>query len=183
MTKTIAMEATQRLEIGFGHVHEDGKAWMFSEYFPTYGPVMASFGLQNLVSFRVLGSNAHAFAPVQGSLNSWPSAKHRRDLLEEPSFAAILPKRDAMLTLSDGHLFEPLAEPVSVDTDQEYALIIGDVSVHAEEAIFRTPLTEDSASQVYEGKFLSLHQWSEACERLLSAPAADTTVLRVQFNP
>jgi hypothetical protein len=31
MTHNISMEETERLELGFGHVHQGEEAWMFQE--------------------------------------------------------------------------------------------------------------------------------------------------------
>ncbi len=182
MTSTIKMQSTDRLELGFGAVFEDKKEWMYQEYFPTFGPLMAHHGLRNLVSFRVVASNAEGVPPVQGALSSWPSAQHRRELHEDPTFAAILPTRDAAMHLSDGHLFEPLTD-ATLPTDGDVAIVVGPAETVEEEALLQTALASDSASRTYEGKVLSLLRWSDGCEQLLAKSPAEALVLRVRLAP
>ena len=182
MTHRISMKSTDRLELGFGHVHANEEAWMYQEYFPAIGPVFADYGLRTLAPFRVVASNAPDIAPVQGSLGSWPSAKHRIDFHVDPRFVAVQARRDAALTMSDGHLFAPVTESVELSSDEDYALIVAAHGI-PDGALFRVPLTPESKSRVHEGKHLSLHRWNEACAQLLAGSQDDALVLRVRFNP
>lgn len=182
MTQSISMEPNERLELGFGHVHQGEEAWMYQEYFPAIRPVFADYGLRTLASFAVVASNVPDIAPVQGSLGSWPSAKHRVDFHVDPRFAAVQQRRDAALTMSDGHLFEAMQGAVEVSSEEDYAIVVsaGDAP---EGALFETPLATDSKSQLHEGKSLSVHRWGEACDRLLAGAPDQALVLRVRFNP
>ncbi len=183
MTPTITMNATDRLEIGFGHVLADKQEWMSTEYFPAMGPVMAEYGLRTLAAFRVVASNVDDVAPVQGSLGSWPSAEHRNRLQEDPRFVAIRPTRDAALRMSDGHLFEPPSDSIELGVDEDFAVVVTTADGSPEGALFRIPLAEDSPSRAYARKFMTVHRWNDGCERLLSGSKDDATVLRVRFLP
>ncbi len=183
MTHTISMEATERLEIGFGRVFEEKAAWMSGEYFPTMGPVFAQHGMRTLARFQVTASNIPDIEPVQGSFSSWPSAEHRRRLQEAPEFVAIRPMRDAALELSDGHLFEPPTDTPTIPDDEDVAVVVANGTVSAGEPLLRVRLAADSASRVYEGKFMSLYRWNDACEALLSGPNDEAAVLRVRILP
>lgn len=182
MTQTISMQPDERLELGFGHVHQGEEAWMYQEYFPAIRPVFADYGLRTLASFAVTASNVPDIAPLQGSLGSWPSAKHRVDFHVDPRFAAVQQRRDAALTMSDGHLFEAISAAAEVSSDEDYAIVVT-VRPAPEGALFETPLASDSKSLLHEGKSLSVHRWSEACDRLLAGTPDDALVLRVRFNP
>lgn len=183
MRTTVTMNATDRLEIGFGAVVEGKEAWMAGEYFPVAGPIMGRHGLRTLLRFAVLGSNVAGVPPVQGSLSAWPSADHRVRLHQDPDFAALLPARDAALDLSDGHLFAPLPDTVEVDPDGEFALVIAEDGVDAGPALFRVPFAGDSANRSYAGRHLSMHPWSEATAALLAGSPDRATVLRIRLPP
>jgi len=184
MTHTISMEATDRLEVGFGHVLPGKEEWMYGEYFPAMGPVMARHGFSTLAAFQVVASNVpDDVAPVQGSFSRWPSADHRRRFIEDPEFVAIRPTRDAALRLSDGHLFEPLSDTLEIVAGEDFAIVVAGDGVAPGDALFRVPLAKDAPTSTYAGKCMSLHRWNDACERLLAGSHDDAAVLRVRFLP
>jgi hypothetical protein len=183
MTMTLSTQPADRIELGFGRVLEGHEAWMFGEYFPQFGPVMASHGLRTLVSFAVVDSNADKVAPTQGSLGCWPSAGHRDALFADPVFAAVLPRRDAALQMSDGHLFEPLPTEVRFDPAGDYAIVVASDDVQLHGAVFRSPLASDSLSSEHEGRSLCLLPWTDATAALLAETPARALVLRVRLNP
>lgn len=182
MPQSIEMSPSERLEIGFGRVHEGREAWMFGEYFPAMRPLFDKHGYRVLSAFRVVASNVDD-GPVQGSLSVWPSAQARKGFQTEPEFVAIRPTRDAALTMSDAHLFVALGESVELDLEQDYALVASKTDVAAQDRVFRIAFASDSPSRTYEGGTLSLHRWNDACERLLVDAPAGTTVLKVRFLP
>ncbi len=178
----ISMQATDRLEIGFGRVHEGSEAWMVGEYFPKMGPVMAQHGMRTLLPFVVVTSNVEGMSPLQGTLACWPSAQHRRDFHADPDFLAIRPQRDAALELSGGHLFESFPHAVELPVDGDYALVIAEPDVVPEQPLFQSSFAPDSPTLSYAGRSLSLHRWSDACERLLADSSTRAVVLRVRLN-
>ena len=180
MTPSIEMTPSERLELGFGRVHEDQEAWMYGDYFPAMRPFFDKHGYRVLSPFQVVASNVE-HGPVQGSLSAWPSAAERHGFQTEPAFVEIRPTRDAALTMSDAHLFVPPGESIALEVDVDYALIASPADVSAPDRVFRIALADDSPSRTYEGGTLSLHRWNDACERLLRDAPAGTTVLKVRF--
>lgn len=183
MTLKITMAADERLELGVGKVTPGREGWMYGEYFPAIGPVMAEHGQRNLGPFAVIATNLDGDAPVQGSLTAWPSADARARFFDDPRFVAVHQERDdALDVLDDGHLFAPLTGEVSIDTEVEHALVVTSDDGSHTDALLRTPLTEDSANQQHAGKTLFLAPWSEAAEQLMRKSAAEATVFRIRFR-
>jgi hypothetical protein len=176
------MKRGEVIEIGVGRVVAGKEAWMYGEYFPAAGPVMAEWGLRTVASFRVVATNRPGIAPVQGSLSAWPSAQRRHGLDADPRFLALRPARDAALeVLDDSHLFQAQTLELELSTDQDYALVLAkDVDL---DALIELPFDDGSLTKRHAGRSLAVLPWGEATELLLAQPADNAEVYRVRFNP
>ena len=170
-----------RVELGLGKVVPGKEAWMFGEYFPRVMSAFAEYRQGRLAGFRVLASNSRGVTPTMGSLNTWPSVESFERLLADPRFTEIKPERDAALELlDDRHVLIPVEQEVSVDPEHDYALVLS--SNAQRDALFSTPIADDSINRARVGLFVSLHRWSDAAEALMAGDPDDATVYRIRFD-
>ena len=170
-----------RVELGLGKVVPGKEAWMFGEYFPRVKRAFADYQQGRLGSFEVLASNAPGVTPTMGSLNTWPSVDAFARLLADPRFTALEPGRNAALELlDDRHVLAPVDQADVVDTHADYALVFS--REPQADALFSTPIADDSINRARIGAYLSLYPWSSAADALVAGPPEQATVYRIRFN-
>lgn len=183
MTVELTFTADRRLEWAVGKVRPEKMEWMYQDYFGAVGPVMAEHGMQNLVGFEVRDASGAGVKPTAGALTTWPSEEARIKLHEDTRFTPWLPERDdAFEVFEDGHFIEPLEEVLTLNTDQDYAVVIAAKQPMAA-AIFDQAVAADSPNQSCAGKSLALYPWTDAVDALLAAPGDGVEVYRIRFNP
>ena len=183
MTVELTLTADRRLEWAVGKVRPEKMEWMYQDYFGAVGPVMAEHGMKNLVGFEVRDASGTGVKPTAGALTTWPSAEARIKLHKDARFTPWLPERDdAFDIFEDGYFIEALEEVLTLNTDQDYAVVISSKQP-LEAAIFDQAMTTDSPNQKLAGKSLALYPWSDAADALLAAPAEGMEVYRIRFNP
>ena len=179
----IDVGTNKRLEFAFGTLAQGDAAQRLAEYFAVAEPLLQEHGIHRLGSFGVLATNRPGTAPRMGALTAWPTADNRVRLHEDPRFLAALPTRDiAMEFLADGFLFETPDEVSELDSDEDYAVVIAKESMLDSPPLFELRAAEDTASQEYAGRSLSLHPWSEAADRLLESAPDGVEVFRIRFR-
>ena len=183
MTAELTLTADRRFEFAYGKTLPEKEEWMATEYFPAAGPSFMKYGCERLAGFGIMATNVRDVSPVQGAFTSWPTAKHRADLLVDPGFAPLLPVRDAAMDhLSDGHLFQPIDEVIALNTDSDYAIVLSADANAAGEPIVSLPLADDSPDQTYAGKSISILPWGDRAEALLGGAPENAEVFRVRFG-
>ena len=182
MTNELTMTANSRLEFAYGRVLPGEEKWMAEDYFGTMGATMAAHGFERLVGAGVLETNVVGMSPVMAVFCAWPSAAHRAAFLAEPGFVAIKPERDKRLDMSDGHLFEPIDEIISLSTESDYAIVLAEEANTPKDPIFALPLAADSHEQTFDAKFVSLLPWGNAADDLIKLDPETATVFRVRFE-
>lgn len=180
MTVQLTLKSDHVLEFAFGKVTPGKEAWMFGEYFPKASPIFADYGNMRLGGFAILATNFDGVTPDSGAWTAWPSAKHRADLHVDARFAPMIPERDAAMDLlSDGHLFETMDEVITLNSDQDYAVILT-AQATVEDPIFALALRSDSAAQSYQGHSLYLRPWTKRDEALMAGDPAEALVFRIR---
>ena len=183
MTTELLLTSDSCIEFGFGTVTAGKEEWMYGEYFPSMGPLMAEYEFSILAGFNVIATNFAGGTPLSGSLARWPSAKKREDFHNEPKFVAIRPARDAAMDLiSLGHLFQSMDEVITLNTDRDYAIVIAKNDGAVSDPIFALPIASDSPDQTYAGKSIMLRPWSDADEQLLKSSPSEAEVFRIRFS-
>ncbi len=183
MTLQLTLKSDIRLEVAYGRVIKGKEAQVFGEYFPAIGPVLAEYGPQPQASFAILASNIEGIVPELGSLTSWPNAENYQRLYTDPRFTKFKPLRDnAMDMFSDGHFFNALDKEVTLNTENDYALIIADTNPIGDEPIITLSLASDSPMQTYSGMSMSLHTWSKDAELFLNAASKQGKIFRIRFQ-
>ncbi len=68
--------------------------------------------------------------------------------------------------LTDGNLFNSQEMVVSLNTDANYAVIIAEGNPLKAEPMLTLKIAQDSPTQSYARKYLTLHLWSDHAEQL-----------------
>lgn len=183
MTTELNLKSDSCLEFAYGRIMPGEEKWMAEEYFGSMGPALMANGFRRLVAGGVLATNVKDMTPVMAVFSAWPSAAKRAAFQSDPGFLAIQPERDKRLEMSDGHLFEPIDEVISLNTDADYAIVIAGDNSRLPEPIVSLPLSADTHDATFAGKSISLLPWSDAADDLLSLDPEQATVFRVRFEP
>jgi len=184
MTLELTLKSDNFLDFAFGKVTKGKEMQVFGEYFPAINPVLEECGIQPLRSFAVLATNTPGMVPEQGALTHIPSTESFARFHNDPRFIEAKPLRDdAMEFLADGNFFRSLDKVVTLDADADYALIIADGNPLNTDPVLDLPLAEDSPTQTYSGKSMTLHPWSDDAELLMNTSSAEAVVFRIRFNP
>ena len=181
MTVQLTLRSDQLLEFAFGKVTPGKEQWMFGEYFPKASPIFADYGNERLGGFVIFAHNYDGVAPDSGAWTAWPSAKLRADLHEDARFAPMIPERDAAMDiLSDGHLFETMDEVITLNGDQDYAVILTKETDLVSDPIFALPWIAGSASEEFAGCRLHLRPWGAADDALLAGAPSEALVFKIR---
>ena len=184
MTFELTLKSGSFLDFAFGKLTKGKEMQVFGEYFPLINPLLEECSIQPLCSFAVLATNSPDMAPEQGSLTRVPSTESFTRFHSDPRFIKARPIRDnAMEFLADGNFFRSLDKTVTLDEDADYALIITEGSPLKIEPLLELPAAKDSPKQIYSGKSMALHQWSDDAELIMNTSPAEAVVFRIRFNP
>lgn len=183
-TTQMALQANRRLEWAVGKVADDKTTWMYGEYFPEIGPVLAEYDNQQAASFAVVATNTKGVQPTAGVFSTWPSAETRIGFHKDPRFTKVQSARDAAMEMfSFGNSIESMDEVITLNTDSDYGVVIAKDYPLSAAPIFELPLAKDSPEQTYAGKSFSLLPWGDEVERLMANSADGVEVYKIRFNP
>lgn len=184
MELELNVSANNFVDFALGKVVEGKEAMVFQEYSPAVGPVMRDLEIKSLRPFAVVATNMKGEQPVQGAFTRFKKVENYKKFLADPRFLAVKPLRDeGMVFLNDGNMFEATGESVSLDSDNEYAIVLSGAKERLDAELFQWNLTENSPNEFFKGKSLSLHNWNDQAEKLMESDADETTVIRVRFFP
>ena len=184
MNIELTLESGSFLDFAFGKIIKGKEMQVFGEYFPAISPVLEECAIQTLLSFVVLATNNPGMVPEQGALTCVPSTEGFSQFHNDPRFIAAKPLRDeAMEFLADGNFFRTLDKVFTLDTDGDYALIIADKNPLHTSPVLELPLANDSPSQSYAGKSMTIHAWNDEAEQFMLGSSSEVVVFRIRFNP
>ncbi|MEM7037674.1 MAG: hypothetical protein AAF570_11895 [Bacteroidota bacterium] len=172
------------VDFAFGTVIKGKEAQVFQEYFPAVGALLKELEIKTLRGFAVLESNVEGHKPEQGALTYFKEVERHKAFVTDPRFLKVKPLRDdGMVFLVDGNMFEATDQSIALDSDQDYALVLSDGQPLQSTSLMQLHLDEQSPNRIFDGKTLSLYDWSDETEQLMGANSGSTVVFRVRFFP
>lgn len=184
MKLELSFKANTYVDFAIGLVIKGKESQVFQEYFPAVSAVLQELEMRTIVSYAVLDSNLKGDQPEQGALSFFRKVENYNTFLQDPRVKKVLHLRDeGMIFLNDGNMFEATGHMIKVDTDSDYALVLSSDDVTEASPLIEMKINKNSPNKAFDGRTLSIHNWSDKTAKLMNSNSDSVTVLRIRFFP